>query len=430
MRIKDDRKLKNILGSVTADISGVSQLQEELSKSEEKYRTILEQMDEAYYEIDARGNLTYLNDATARMYGCSRHEMHGMSYKVFTPKDQWAATVRDYAAVFSTGIPYRRRSGISLKIDGKIIYREDSIFPIRNERGVITGLRGIARDVTERKRAEDALLEEKRFSEAVIDSLPGIFYIIDKDGAFVRYNKNSMDVMGYSTEEAKNLRAMDIIAEEDRQAIALKLSEIFDVGAGEAEVSIVTKAGKKIPYHISAKRVSFGGNPYLLGTGIDITERLAAERARDEIEKNYRLLAENTSDVVSIIDMLTLKTTWISASSSRASGFTMEELKNLPLEKQMTPESAKKMIDLFLTAYEDERAGLGTPERHYDVELEVFRKDGSTNWTENRFQFIRDEQGKATSMLMQGRDITDRKRGRTGQGRERKELPSTGGEYH
>ena len=70
MRIKDERKLKNILGSVAADISGVSQLQEELSKSEEKYRTILEEMDEGYYEINAKGDLTFTNEATARMYGC------------------------------------------------------------------------------------------------------------------------------------------------------------------------------------------------------------------------------------------------------------------------------------------------------------------------------------------------------------------------
>ena len=175
MRTREERKLKTILGSVSADISGVKQLQEELLKSEEKYRTILEEMDEGYYEIDGKGNLTFINEATARMYGCTRREMLGMNYKQFTPQENWGATVADYTTVFTTGIPYRRRSGTSLKKDGTIIYREDSIFPIRNEKGEITGLRGISRNVTERKLAEDALIKEKLYSDAVIDSLPGHF---------------------------------------------------------------------------------------------------------------------------------------------------------------------------------------------------------------------------------------------------------------
>ena len=187
---------------------------------------------------------------------------------------------------------------------------------------------------------------------------PGIFYVIDTEGRFVRYNKNSMDVMGYSVEEAANMRAMDIIAEEDRELIAAKIIEVFRDGSADAEVNVVTKAGKKIPYHISAKRVVLGDRTYMLGTGIDIIRRLAAEKARDESEKNYRLLAENTTDVVLILDM-NLNITWISAPSSRDSGFTPEEQQTLPIEKQLPPESLKKTMDLFVAAYEDEMAGRG-----------------------------------------------------------------------
>jgi PAS domain S-box-containing protein len=408
LRIKDERKLKNILGSVSADMCGVSQLQDELSKSEEKYRTILEEMDEGYYEIDAKGNLVFINEATARMYGVTRREMLGMSYKVFTPRDQWAAAVHDYAGVFATGMPYRRRSGTSLKKDGTLIYREDSIFPIRDEKGQIIGVRGIARDVTERKRAENALLEEKRFSDAVIDSLPGIFYIIDKEGAFLRYNRNAMSIMGYSPEEAKNLRAMDIVAEEDKLPFVSKLSEIFKNGTGDAEITIVTKAGRKIPYHIFAKVFTVGGNSYLLGTGVDITARMEAERARDEIEKNYRLLAENTTDIVSIVDM-DLNLVWLSASGEKLTGFSVEEQKIMPLNKKVTPESAIRTMQLFGRALKEEAEGAFPPDRHYDIESELYRKDGSTVWTETMMRFVRDGRGKAIAILMQGRDISARK---------------------
>ena len=58
-----------------------------------------------------------------------------MNYKVFTPRDQWAAAVHDYTAVFTTGIPYRRRSGTSLEKRRKIIYRKGFHLPIRDEKG-------------------------------------------------------------------------------------------------------------------------------------------------------------------------------------------------------------------------------------------------------------------------------------------------------
>ncbi len=408
MRTRDEKKLDNVPGSVSADTSEVKQLQEELLQSEEKHRTILEEMGEGYYEMDPTGKFTFINEAAARIYGGTRSEVLKLTYKQYIPQEYWKSTLADYSSVFQTGIPKRRRPGVSLRKDGTITYREDSVFPLRNEKGEIIGLRGIARDITEQKLAEDALIKEKLYSDAVIDSLPGIFYVIDTEGRFVRYNKSAIDVVGYSAEEGKNMHAWDIIAEEDRDLMAAMLIEVFRDGATDGEVKIVTKAGKKIPYHITAKRVKLGGHTYMLGTGIDISKRLAAERARDESEKNYKLLAENTTDTVLKLDS-NLNITWISAPTSRISGFSPEEYRNLPVEKQLTPESLKKTVEIFVAAYEDEKAGRVTPDRHYDVELEAYRKDGSTYWTENRFQCIRDEHGKATGMLMQGRDITDRK---------------------
>ena len=252
--------------------------------------------------------------------------------------------------------------------------------------------------MTERKRAEDALLEEKRFSDAVIDSLPGIFYIIDKEGAFLRYNKNAINTMGYSPEEAKNLRAMDIVAEEEKVPFVHKLSEIFRDGAGEAEITIVTKAGKEIPYHIFAKRFTMGGHSYLLGTGIDITKRLAAERAREEIEKNYRLLAENTTDIVSIVDM-DLNLVWLSASGEKLTGFSIEEQKSMPLNKKVTAESAVRTLELFGRALQEEAEGTFAPDRHYDIESELYRKDGSTVWAETMFKFVGTARAKPSPYL-------------------------------
>ena len=147
----------------------------------------------------------------------------------------------------------------------------------------------------------------------------------------------------------------------------------------------------------------------ILGEGRDISDQKRAEDALQKTDNAYRLLAENMSDVVSILDM-DLSVRWISDSAGRTNGYTLEEQQNLPLDKQMTPESLKKSLDMFIYALEEEKTGSADPNRPYEMELEIYRKDGSTFWTENRFQFVRDSQGKAISILMQGGDITERRK--------------------
>ncbi|MBN1689600.1 MAG: PAS domain S-box protein [Dehalococcoidia bacterium] len=408
MSTSENRKLKGLVAAGHAGKDDDNRLQEEMDSSMDRYRTILEEMDCGYYEVDAKGKLSFINDAAARLNGYTREEMVGMSYKEYVPQQYWESTFESYARVFSTGVPLRNCPMVRLKKDGSLIYHEDFVFPVRNGKGEITGLRGIARDVTLQKLAEAALLDEKRFSEALIDSLPGIFYLIDEEGAFVRYNSNASEVVGYSPEEGKKIRAMDVIAEEDRAYIAEKLSEIFNQGSGDAEVRLLAKDGRRIPYHITAKRVSLGGRNYLLGTGVDISQRVEAERARDESEKNYRLLAENTKDIVTIVDK-NFNLVWLSASGEKLTGYSFEEQKKMPLNKKIMPDSVKRTKALLIRALQEEQEGTHDPARHYDIEIELCRNDGSTIWTENQMQFTRDGNGRATAMLIQGRDISERK---------------------
>jgi PAS domain S-box-containing protein len=409
VRMHSERKLKHILGSVSADISRVEQLQDELAQTEEKYRTILEQMDEGYYEVDAKGNLTFLNEATARMYGCTREEMLGMSYKVYTPREHWGAIVEDYARVFVTGNPHRNRAGFGLKKNGTLAHREDSIFPIRNEKGVIVGLRGIARDVTERKLAEEALKTQKQFLEIIIESLPGIFYVIAEDLSFMLYNKNALRATGYTAEEVPNLRALDIVAPEDRERVTAILMDTFAKGSTFTEADIVTKDGRRVPYSLTGSRATIGGKTYLIGMATDISYRKAVEQAKENIEKNYRVLAENTSDVVTIMDM-DFNITWLSASCQKLTGYSREEQRRLPFDKMMTAESLQRALEHFAIEMEVEKAGTAAPDRYHDIELEIYHKDGHTIWTENRLHLIRDSRGEAVGILMQGRDISERKK--------------------
>ncbi len=111
---------------------------------------------------------------------------------------------------------------------------------------------------------------------------------------------------------------------------------------------------------------------------------------------------------MSIVDV-NFKLVWTSASGEKLTGFSFEEQKSLHLNKKVTPESAKRSRELIARMMAEEAEGTFPPDRHYDIESELYRKDGSTVWTETRLSMIRNDQGKAIAMLLQGRDITERK---------------------
>ncbi|MCJ7790794.1 MAG: PAS domain S-box protein, partial [Dehalococcoidia bacterium] len=140
---------------VGRDISKRLEMEETLRQSEEKYRTVLENMKEAYYEMDLAGNYTFFNDALCRHLGYSREELLGMSYKVYVPPEKSKEASEIYNRIYRTGEPAEMLDVVQIRKDGKRIFAESSAAPIRNEKDEIIGFRGVIRDVSERKRAEE-----------------------------------------------------------------------------------------------------------------------------------------------------------------------------------------------------------------------------------------------------------------------------------
>jgi PAS domain S-box-containing protein len=139
---------------------------------------------------------------------------------------------------------------------------------------------------------------EKQFSESVIKSLPGIFYIFDEKGKFYRWNENSEKVTEYSTEEISKMSPFDFFEKKDKKMVADAIQEVFVKGRSNVEVNIVSKSGKKTPYFFSGAKTTIGNDSYLFGMGIDITERKQVEGALRESEEKYRHLSEGTFEAV------------------------------------------------------------------------------------------------------------------------------------
>lgn len=130
-----------------------------------------------------------------------------------------------------------------------------------------------------RREAEKKLRGEKEFSDALINSLPGVFYLYDRQERFLRWNQNFETVTGYGANEIPHLRPLNVIAEEDHASLAERIGEVFAKGESELQARIKTKDGRLIPYYFTGLIVQVNGETCLAGVGIDITERVRAEEA-------------------------------------------------------------------------------------------------------------------------------------------------------
>ncbi|MBI1175466.1 MAG: diguanylate cyclase [Sideroxydans sp.] len=137
---------------------------------------------------------------------------------------------------------------------------------------------GVFNDITESKRVEDALRQQKQFADDIINSLPGIFYMLDVDRRFVRVNRQFLTVTGYAQGELDCMTAGDFFEGEDSVLIAQKTQEVFVRGGSSAEAGFLVKSGRKIPYYFTGRRTTIDGQFYLVGLGVDITERRKLEQ--------------------------------------------------------------------------------------------------------------------------------------------------------
>jgi len=155
---------------IAEDISGRKQAQEALRESEERYRGILEQMDDVYYEVDLAGNFTFLNESSCRKLGYLREELMGKSYGLAVPEDDIKKLFAASKAVFKSGEPDKCFRHSILSKDGGVLFAESFIGLRRDKQGDIIGFKTVSRDITGRKKAED----DMKLRETHLQSLVSI----------------------------------------------------------------------------------------------------------------------------------------------------------------------------------------------------------------------------------------------------------------
>jgi two-component system cell cycle sensor histidine kinase/response regulator CckA len=256
------------------DITERKQAEDTLKESEEKYRTILESIEEGYFEVDLVGNLTFFNDALCKITGYTRDELLGMNNREYTTPETAKKMYQIFNQVYRTGKPLRIMDYEIILKDGKTIVLEMSTSLMRDPAGAPVGFRGVIRDITERKKAEEALKESevkyRTLSEQSTDSI----YITTRQGKLSYINQSFLDLFGYTKKKIKYLKAQDFYANpKDRSKFQQEIEKTGSVR--DFEVKLRKKDKTEIECLITSN-IRTADNGSILGyQGIirDITEK-------------------------------------------------------------------------------------------------------------------------------------------------------------
>ena len=190
----------------------------------------------------------------------------------------------------------------------------------------------LSRNITKRKQAEAKILHEKHFTETVISQLPGSFYMFTENGHMLRWNENLEKVTGYSASEVQQMNALDFFPVDEKEKVHRRIQEVFVKGLSQVEANFLTKTGQKIPHVLTGARTEYDGVTYLLGVGLDITERIQAETNLRAERERFKVTLHSIGDGVIATDRES-RVTLMNPVAERLTGWTDMESRNQNLEK-------------------------------------------------------------------------------------------------
>ncbi|MEE9910621.1 MAG: PAS domain S-box protein [Deltaproteobacteria bacterium] len=399
---------------VVRNISQRVQAQNDLRQSEEKYRTILDIMDEGYLEQDLSGRITFANDAACRLMRYERDQLIGRHYRNYLIPGVARMMKEVFQTIYATGKPERLVDYDLVRPDGSVVTYEINGALRRDASGQLCGFRILMRDVTLRKQA----LEAKRLSEEkyrnILESMDETYLETDLKGNFLFFNDALCRVLGYSREELQNANYRLIIPPGQASSIFTMFNEIYRTGQKKTFVNheIITRDGSTIflEMSISLMRSPEGEPIGFSGISRDVTSKFKIEQAIKDRERRLRLITDNIRDIIWTMDF-NLRWTYLSPSVLRITGFSPEEVMGIPLKAMMPPETYTLIEQTVAAELSREARGPDPDEpRTTTFEMPLMRKNGTNLWVEISADFSRDENGKPLEIVGVTRDISERRK--------------------
>ncbi len=265
----------------------------DLSRSEELFRHMAEGIDRVFFKAASDySRFDYISPVFDRIWGHPRAELMDdpMVWLNWVHADD-RETVRRYVA------ENRHRESYALKFriaraDGELRWIHAHAFRLAGTEDA-DAVVGFQADVTESKQAEELIRHERDFISEALDSLPGLFYLIEDTGRFLRWNQNFEMVSGYSAAEIATMSPLDFFGEGEKDVVARAIERVFAEGEASVDAGYLSKDGTRTPFLFNGKRCVIEGKLCLMGMGIDISERKQAEQALRENEEKMRSIFEN-----------------------------------------------------------------------------------------------------------------------------------------
>ena len=255
-----------------------------LKQSEEKYRTILEQMFDSYYEVDLSGNFTFVNDAACLNLGYSREELVGNNFKIALSENAAKTVFQAYHAVYSSGEPNEGFTFEVTRKDGTIGFAESSISARKDERGQIIGFRSISRDVTGRKRDEEELHSAEEKYRLLVENINDIFYMLDRQGNFSYISPGVERLTMYKVTELIGKPVFPLIHPDDLPGLLDSFNHLVSGQLVPWEFRLLDKDGRIIFVRTSRQLLYKNGVAIgITAVMTDITERKQLEQKLEEM---------------------------------------------------------------------------------------------------------------------------------------------------
>jgi two-component system NtrC family sensor kinase len=382
------------------DITQRKQAEEALRESEEKYRTILEDIEDGYYEVDIVGNFTFFNDAMCGIIGYSKDEMIGMNNRQYMDKENAKKVYQAFNRVHTTGKHTREFGWEIIRKDGTKRFIEASVSLKRNSQGEPIGFRGIIRDITERKQMEQAVRDRKEEYSALVENLSdAVFHF--RDGVVVWCNDKVSQIYGHTKDDFLGKDISFFLPDETDRLKFIK--EVYAVIKERGHFSGTTKAkardGSLVDIEYSISKIPGKYPAEVVAVARDVTEHKRAEKALEESEEKFRRLVEEMNDGYCVLQGA--RVVFANARGAEMFGYAQEEVIDRTVQELLTPEIVS---DLSKVRAKRQR-GEAVPQQY---ETLLVGKEGTTRPVELSTRVI-DYTGKpALSVVL--RDITERKR--------------------
>jgi PAS domain S-box-containing protein len=265
----------------------------------------------------------------------------------------------------------------------------------------------LEQEIAERRRAEDASLRHEGTVRALIDAITETAFIMDCDGIVLAANLVAAQRLGKNASQLEGICIYDLLPPDTAAHRKQYVHEV--VRTGRPARFEDERRGRIFDNSIYPILDDQGQVTRIAIFGFDITERTQMEQALRASEAQYRLLAENATDVIWTVDM-NMRPTYFSPSITRLTGYSIEEAMSHSMEGAYTPESLARATQALAEELADEQSGKRPSGRARLIELWLYHKDGHTVPAEVNFSFLRDATMRPTSILAIARDITERKR--------------------